>query len=104
MLRIGGGRIAAPAPHSSAGRHHEPNAATFWSAIGCRWLQPARVVPAPTRGLFGHASVSLATPALLRPPQRRFVPVLSAIFGVHVAKESVARPKKPAQPRPLRPV
>src|SRR6266498_5495174 len=66
MLRIGGGRIAAPAPHSSGGRHHEPNAATFWAAIGCRWLPPARVVPAPTRGLFGHASVALATPAALR--------------------------------------
>src|SRR6266498_2605637 len=66
MLRIGGGRIAAPALHSSAGRHHEPNAATFRAASAVDGSNPPRVVPAPTRGLFGHASVSLATPASLR--------------------------------------
>src|SRR6266540_4468929 len=80
MLRIGGGRIAAPAPHSSAGRHHEPNAATFRAAIGCRWLQPAPggpqrrpgaslatpASPWPPQRRLGHASASLATPAAFR--------------------------------------
>src|SRR6266498_750830 len=53
-------------PHSSAGRHHEPNAATFRAASAVDGSHPPRVVPVPTRGLFGHASVALATPAAFR--------------------------------------
>ena len=49
---------------------------------------PPRVVPAPTRGLFGHASVALATPAAFR---ARFVGYFWRSRGqrVHgVAKEA----------------
>src|SRR6266540_5816510 len=94
MLRIGGGRIAAPAPPLFRG--------SLQPAPGGAGADPGSLWPRQRR--LGHASVSLAMPASLWPRQRRFVPVLSAVFGVHVAKESVAWPKKPAETRPLRPV
>src|SRR6266498_3374361 len=92
MLRIGRGRIAAPAPTLPREDTTSPTPPRFWAASAVDGSNPPRVVPVPTRGLgyvnglsraggghshppqaarramriFGHASVSLATPAAFR--------------------------------------
>src|SRR6266540_3071660 len=80
MLRIGGGRIAAPAPHSSAevspvlegrraGVTTSPTPPRFWAASAVDGSNPPWVVPAPTRGLGYVNGLSRAGGGHSHPPQ-----------------------------------
>ncbi len=99
------GRVGRSAPGPGGGVAEQDGLAEVLVAAAARL--GGDQLPEGSAGLgaaFGHARVSLATPASPWPRQRCSVPVLSVILAVPAAKVALPWPKSAADTRPVRPV